>query len=311
MVPMAGVVALGYFGLAHASSNVHILIFFSLAIAATGAFYPALQARIGDVSGRGELAGNLGAFNIGWCWGAMISVLLAAWLVGINLNLTFYAAIGACILVMVLVITWRSRPVCHTIEPEDTESPITQCLNSPLLLVSRAGHFTGFMGMLAIRMLFPKLGVSLHWSEQSIALTIGIPVWGLAAGMGLTNLSPWWRGKMWPQAMAQAIMMLSALPVCFTSSRILIGAGFFLSGFGLSIAYTAALYHGLSVREKLGRNASIHEALVSAADISGCLMGGLVAQYISLRAPYALFAMLSGACLIATAVVWRRSENAK
>lgn len=308
MVPMACLVVLGYLGLAHASSNTHILVFFTLVIAAAGAFYPPLQSKIGDVSRRGELTKNLGAFNIGWCGGALLSVLAAAWLVGINLYLIFYAAIATGIMSIVLVLTWRAKAVDHAGASDNEESPRPEDSNAPLLFVARTGHFTGFLGMLAIRMLFPKLGAALHWSEQSIAIAIGVPVWGMATGMGLANLSPWWRGKMWPQATAQAVMLLSALPACLSTNPILICAGFFFAGLALSIVYTTALYHGLAIRQNRGRNMGIHEALVSAGDISGCLIGGLVAQYISLRAPYVMFAGLSGVCLIVTGVVWRGSR---
>jgi MFS family permease len=98
-------------------------------------------------------------------------------------------------------------------------------------------------------------------------------------------------------------MLLFAMVMAITSRKAVFALAFLGVGAALGIAYTSAMYHGLSARRKRGRNSGIHEALVSAASITGCLFGGILAQLFTTRAPFVLFGVLVGLGLVATAVV--------
>ncbi len=78
IVPAACAITLAYVLFARAQSTAQIVLLYTLTLASIGAFYPSLQAMIGDVSGRGQLTKNLGAFNIGWCVGGGLAALAAA-----------------------------------------------------------------------------------------------------------------------------------------------------------------------------------------------------------------------------------------
>jgi MFS family permease len=308
IVPAACVFVIGCILFGHARSNLQVIVLYAMVMTAIGWFYPPLQALIGDVSERGQLTKNLGAFNIGWCVGGAVMGVAARWMVGAGLPVAFYAAAAAGVAALSLVLLWRRGtrgPVAH--KPEEADQPAAPDDDGTLLLIARMGHFTGFFGYATIRILFPKLARSgLHWSETTIATAVAMVLVGQAAGILAANVSPWWRGKLWPQMMAQAVMLASGVVIALSASPIILGAAFLAVGGSLAIAYTAALYHGLSSRKDRGRNTGIHEALVAAGGISGCLIGGLVAQRISLTAPYHLLAGLAGSCLVVSAVLWRR-----
>lgn len=304
IVPAACAVALAGVGLANTHSNAFILVYSILAVAAIGSFYPPLQAMVSDKSGRGELTKNLGAFNIGWCLGGAAMAMSVRWLVLYGLHNIFYlAAIGA-VVAAALVILWARRGSSLPSQAAADDTPFPE-YPSYLLLIARLGHFTGFFGLAIIRFLFPQLGHNLGWSESSVATITGLAVAGQGVGMLITNTGPWWRGKLWPQLMAQGMLLTCGITITLVSSPVLIGAAAFVLGTALSVAYTAALYHGLAARKSKGRNAGLHEALVAAGSIAGCLLGGLAAQHISLRAPYVLIALAAIACLVTTAVVYR------
>lgn len=290
-----------------ARSTNQIIILYAVAMAAIGGFYPPLQALVGDMSQRGQLTKNLGSFNIGWCVGGAVAAVAARWVIGASLVFAFYAAAVGGVIAAVFVLLWRRAS--NSREPvEQEEAAAVPAENSgPLLIIARMGHFTGFFGYAAIRILFPKVGVSaLHWSESRVAAVISLVLVGQAIGILGTNISPWWRGKLWPQLAAQFGMLMCALVIVFSASPLVLGTAFFGYGVAMTVAYTAALYHGLSGRKDRGRNTGIHESLVAAGNIAGCLIGGLVADKISLAAPYVVVACLAGLCLITTGVLWRR-----
>lgn len=295
-VPAAFVLAIICIVLARSGSYVEIIIFYTLGMAAIGAFYPPLQALIGDVSRHGELTKNVGVFNIGWCVGGAFAALSAGILIGIRLSLAFYAAALCGLAAGLSIMLWQRG---RAIRPQSSPIDINVVDNSSaLLLIARMGHFTGFFAFAIIRILFPKLGVSLGWTKSEVAIVVAMLLVGQAVGILSANASPWWRGKVWPQLTAQAAMLVSAVGMAIVESPIIFALCFLVSGAALGIAYTAALYHGLSTGKNLGINTGIHESLVAAGNIFGCLIGGFAAQHISDRAPYALIAFLAVGCLL-------------
>ena len=301
IIPSACLCALALVLLGRTTTYIQLIILYSLAMVMIGSFYPPLQARIADVSEQGQLRKNLGMFNIGWCVGGAVAGWTAGMLVGYGLSFLFYIGAGCCMLAAVLVFTWRGRPVVHA--TEDGSEPVGEDFGS-LLTISRMGHFLGFFGYSTVRILFPKLAVDVfHWKQSTEALVVSLFLWGLGIGILMMNASPWWRGKLWAQIMAQCGMVVCALGVAFSRSPIVLGTLFFGFGIAQSIAYTGALYYGLSSRKGRGNNTGIHEALVAIGCVSGCLLGGMVAQHIAPVAPFVLLAGLAATALVITAVL--------
>jgi len=325
IVPAAIVCAAMIAALGHAGSNRTVIILYAIALASIGAFYPPLQAKIGDVSERGQLRKNLGMFNVGWCVGGAVAAGIAAQLVGAGLSVLFYAGAGCCLMAAILVLTWRGRPVSHVTIDEENPTPVGEDFG-PLLFISRMGHFVGFFGFAVCRILFPKVGLtSFGWSEELVAKVVASFLWGLGIGILIANVSPWWRGKLWPQIASQCLMLICALGLALACSRMVytvpmlafarspfvIGALFFGYGMAQSVAYTGALYYGLSSRKGKGTNTGIHESLVAAAGVSACLIGGIAAQKIGPTAPFVLMAGLAGIAMVATGAIWARQSASR
>lgn len=310
IVPSAILMALAAFGLTHAHSLIQIAICYTLAIVSLGAFYPPLQALIGDVSKVGELTKNLGAFNFGWClFSAVAGLTTSAYLrKNGNISAVFYLAIATAIGAAMLVKRWKkSSPLKRLKEQQqpidDDQAP------KHLLTIARIGLVASFFGWGIIAMLFPNLAKQLGWTDAEAVTAVAMLMFGQFVGMLIVNASPWWRGKIWPQVMAQSIMMVCALIVAFISNQLVLDAAIFVIGSMISIIYTAALYHGTSARKKLGKNTGIHESLLALGNVSGCFVGGIAANYLAPRAPYMLFAGVLLATLLVTAVLSNRQKS--
>ena len=304
-VPAICIAAAGMVGLGLSWGIVSVGVFYWLLAACAGAFYPPLQALVGDVSRRGQLRKNLGAFNLGWCTGGAVAALAAGWLVFISLPLVAYSGAGAALVAAGLIIAWRSRPADHA---EESPGAFPDYSGS-LLLIARMGHFTGFFGYSVIRNVFPKLGQDLGWSEPTIAKVVAIVLVGQAVGMVAAGFSSWWRGKLWPQLGAQGAMVVAGCGIAVVSSPVLLGSCFLAIGFALSVAYSGALYYSLSSRKDRGRNTGIHETLVSAGYTTGSLIGGFAAQFVAPRAPYLVLAFLAAACMVWTVSLTHRPKR--
>jgi len=292
---------IGCIGLATSQSAWTTCLFFALCVASMGAFYPPLQAFIGDVSGPGRLAKNLGAFNVGWCVGSAVAAQIAARLLKLGFAQTFLCSAVFIIIAMLVLVLWKKPKELTAAEVENVAPPKVIPGNDIWLLIGRFGHFTGFFGYAAIRIIFPELGKALHWTDPEKASITGFLLWGLGTGIFITGISPWWRGKIWPQLAAHAGMAASAVGMGIFQDKILLGASFLVFGTCMAICYTTAIYHGLAARSKMGRNMGIHEALVAAGQISGSIIGGIAAQQLGLRSPYFILAGVAACAMISSA----------
>ena len=294
IVPVMCLVAVGMVGMALSREMVTLVVFYCVAVAFASSFYPPFQALIGDISKRGHLRKNLAAFNLGWCMGATAAALGAGWIVIIGLHLAPYFGAVTALVAAGLLLAWRNKPASHE---EESTGPFPD-YPGYLLLIARMGHFTSFFGQATIRIIFPKLGQTLGWSDPSIARVVAMVMVGQAVGMIAASASPWWRGKLWPQVGAQGLLLVAACGIAAASSPVLLGACFLAAGIALSVIYAGALYYGLCSRKERGRNAGTHEFLVAAAYVAGSLLSGLLAQYVSPRAPYVLLACLAAVCMV-------------
>jgi len=300
-VPAAVLFVLASAGVGFSQSNLALLVFYTLLMVANGTFHPPLQSFIGDISARGQLARNVGASNFGWVGGIALTIFALGWLVDKSLRLPPFIAAVFSIVALVIMVTWR-KP--QDIKPDvDSNSTPPPAANPRVLLASRIGHFLGFTGFAIIVILFPKLGQYLGWTDKAIAQTVAAMRGGVALGILAANLYPWWRGKFWPQPLAQALMLLFGIIGALSSRQLVLSIAFCGVGATLGIAYTSAMYHGLSGRLKMGKNSGIHESLVSLANITGCLIGGVLAQAFTPRAPFVFFCVLVAFGLVATAAV--------
>ncbi len=310
IIPAAALATLTSIGLAVSANNTQVLILYVLFMISIGAFYPSLQAFIGDNSARGELRKNLSAFNIGWTVGGSACTLVAGYMFAAHQAWPFAVAALVAAGSIWFVRAWsKMNTDRRSDDPSigDASDPAPGMLAGPgpLLPIARSAHFIGFFGYSAIRSLFPKLGYSLGYSDGTIGLLLGAMLVGQAAGIFIAGAGPWWRGKLWPLVMALVMAVVSGAAICVVESKIMYAAAFFVQGTSLGIAYTQALYYGLQARTRMGKNSGIHESLVAAGNISGAFVGGMAAQFISLRAPYAVFSALSGLILIA-GLIYRR-----
>ncbi|MHB1457657.1 MAG: MFS transporter [Armatimonadota bacterium] len=285
--------------LSTAKSNIQLLVIYIFLFASAGAYFPSLQAFIGDHSPKGELRKNLASFNLGWTIGSSVCGLIAGYLFMKWFKLPFYVGALLIFILLAVIMSWSKQPsISDRSNGTDSAVPLTAdelTANrpNPLLLIARMGHFLGFFGYGLTRNIFPKLGAELHFNSGTIGILTGTMLVGQATGMIVTGISPWWQGKLWPQIAAQSMMVTAGILVYNAASPLALGIAFFIQGLALGTAYTGALYYGLQTRVNMGRNTGIHEGLVASGVIIGSLVGGTTAQFISLRSPYIAFSGLA------------------
>ena len=109
-----------------------------------------------------------------------------------------------------------------------------------------------------------------------------------------------WQYKLWPLLLVQGGAAAASLVVASTQNVGAFAAAFVMLGINAGLAYVSALFYALHGRQEgKGRSSGFHEAVVGSGVFMGPLVGGLVAQYVNVRAP---FVVCAGVLLLATAV---------
>ena len=310
IVPAALMMTAGGIGLAVSKNNAQLAIFYILAIASLGAFYPGLQALIGDLSKKEELSKNLGAFNLGWCLFAAVAAFSTRWIVNAGLPLVFIIAAIASTTAGALVWTWNRTSKHRYTKLSTTEKSDA---NPMLLLISRIALSAAAFGGSAAMMLFPKLALGLKWHDQTIVTVTAMLTIGQAVAMIVTNTMPRWHGRTFPATLSLISTGSAGLMLAISSDKIALGAAFGLLGTAMALAYTSALYYAVADRKNASRNTSVHESLIAASNILGCFVGGIAAQVFSDRTPYMITASLAfgGIAAVVMIILYGSSDKRK
>lgn len=242
-------------------------------------FYPAFQALMGDLSDKERMSKDVGFYNMGWCFGSAMVGLSAPYICEIfSINALFYIAglcgiISAVFVIINYVKTKNIKIVKFSEENNDDNIPKN---NDEYLIIGRLGMFLGYFTYTSLVMILPKILLDLNWTEAKILFITGLFVVGQAIGIIGCAFLTFWRGRVFPQYIANFVFLLSALLTIITPIPWVLGTIYFITGLGMSMCYTMALFHAVSSHSSVrAKNTGMHEGVVAAGMVGGTLIGSL------------------------------------
>jgi len=304
--------------LAGLAGDIGRLLVLSILSGASGAFFwPAIQAWIADLSGRGRqrLARRLGLFNVAWSAGLAVGptyigfVWASGAALGLSQRIAFWSTAGLVLLIAAIVLVTRTRPLDpDPIADENHDEARVHPHQASLLFGARVGTFASWFAVGVIISLFPKLAEVLGYDERVRGLLASCYHVG-QLGLFVLALRPGtWQFRRWPLVVALWLSLVGMLSLVWARSPLHFGLVFAAAGACASVAYTASLFHSLHGRvEDRGKLAGIHEAVLASGSFLSPLIAGFLAEYISLRAPFVLVAVILAGAIVAQIVAWRSS----
>ncbi len=275
-------------------------------------FWPSVMAWLAELTSGSDRALRrvLGVFNAAWSGGAVIGMILAGviWdLAGPN---TFY-----CLVAFVLMIALLARTVPIDVAPWAASSPRQQPPEDlppgpdtyRLLVTSRIGVYAAWFGRGVIITMFPKLGTALGFSSTIIGIIISLSLVPTVVTFGVASSTSRWQYRTWPLwlgtltgIVGMALAALARTPAGFA-------AALMITGVFAGMSYTLSQFYGLHGRaNEKGTSMGMHEAAIGAGVVTGSLLGGLVATYFNLHAPFALAGLVALLAGLAQVAVWPR-----
>lgn len=274
-------------------------------------FWPPIQAWLAEVSpddGSG-LGRNIGIFNIAWTAGLMLGPLAASYLWDeARPHLSFLVGAGLFLPIIGLLLFTPPGRSHAPVAPLDQE-PATAEHGDHFLHLARIGNFASFFAMGTAMTLFPKLGHELVFSVKMVGWML------FALRLGQILMFAWlswehrWKNRLWPMLGAQILAGLG-LAVALIGTPAAVTIGFAATGAGAGITYVASLTYSLHGRTSdRGHTSGLHEAVIGSGLFLGPLVGGISAQWLDLRAPFIIAAMLFGVACVVQMAMHRKARR--
>jgi len=279
-------------------------------------FWPAIQAGLADLAGRGRVTGNLGWFNIAWSSGKAAGFLVGGVLLaGFGFTALFTAAAVALLAVVGIVATLRlggSRPGSaesiaraagsaaegaaeRAAEPDPVDNaPARPRRSARFRMAAWLANAVSFGAVAVLNIHYPEWLGEIGRGETLFGAYLGLIFVAQTVVFALMARFPGWRYRVAPLLGAQLplVLLMAALPWIRSPALILATAP--LVGLGIGMAYFASLFYSVEDLARRGRNAGIHEAVLGAGTILMPLLGGWIAAETGrLETPY-LFAAAVG-----------------
>ena len=260
------------------------LIWMTLAL-----FWPALQATLAEGKNRAQLVKTLGTFNMVWTIGYMNGPLLGGLFYEVNPRLPFVIAmIGMFGLAIAIFLIRLKRESAQPDSEETSEEPAQIRDTLRFRKVAWIASFTGFFVMGILGNQFPKLATELMISPAVLGYLLAIPRLIQFCIFFIVRRAHFWQFKLYPLIIPQIATMVGMIMTATVSDPIMIGLGFATVGLLIGSSFTASQFYSFFQQERKGQGGALHEMIVGIGNVSGPLMGGLLAHMIGLRAPYLL-----------------------
>jgi MFS family permease len=288
------------------------------------AFWPSVQASIGDRSPLRLLERNLGRFNLSWSTGKACGFLVGgATVAGLGIESTLTLASTLAFVIFFLLpgpTATRTRRRADVAPELDTGgqadanggAAVSEELDARAAVFRRLawianGAAYGVSATLTHH--YPRLIHEFGWSPRVFGLFLGLVYLTQAAAfLGLMLRTDFWRFRRGRLYAVQALALVCVVALPFADiGRLLVCA--LLIGVGLGTCYYSSIYYSLHTHDARGRHAGVHEGLIGLGSMLTPFLGGVVAMWSGhLAAPYAVAGGVIALALLAQEWTFRRSQ---
>lgn len=260
-------------------------------------FWPPLEAWLSTLAGISAKRLNrvLSSFNMAWCLAAMLGPLLVGYLWTVAGTNTFYYAAGLALAIIALVAATPSRAE-PTVVAESEKRPEAYASASEtrrFMIVGRLGNFAACFAIGIVRTMFPKLGDTLGFSAVVIGNVIACLYVIRLVLFWIAGRSRGWQYRAWVLWLGVPVGIVGMVLSALARTPLAFAVAFMIAGMCLAVTYLTSIFYGMHGSPKArGASMAIHEAIIGGGFMMGPLLGGLVATWWGLRAPFVLAAVV-------------------
>ena len=279
------------------------ILYALVVVAGLGAslFWPQVMAWLADQVEGENLTRQFGAFNLAWCSGFPVGMIIGGNLFEMHMLLPYYGIL--VVTFMAAAVLWlftgpakngfrlqrskQRRDEGPDVPTGDILEPAVGATRArTFILMSWIAMFATYFVCGNYRYQLPKLAKSVGIGEGTFGALMFLLYGSQLAVFFVLMRSERWHFKrrfLWP---AQIVVAVSSILIYLSVKPLALAAAFVLAGVGTGITYFSSQYYGIRYAAGRAQRAAIHEALIGAGYLSGAFFGGQLAEAYSLRAPY-------------------------
>lgn len=272
-------------------------------------FWPPLQAWLAEIKSRAPLNRRLARFNLSWSFGIMVGPMIGGFLFARDYRLPWLFGVATNSFILALLVAARGSAGCSGEREEDPGPGERGRDEKSFLAVARWANFVCWFALANVQAIYPKLAVARGFSPQLIGYLLFLVGVTQTAFFVILGLSPFWHYRYLPLIAVHGLAAVGMLMLFSFSSMVPLSLAFALLGLALALSYYSSIYYSLEGQEEKGKRTGIHELIVGSGFLLGPLAGGLCAQFITLRAPFLVCAVLLAGTALGEVILAIRRRN--
>ncbi len=244
-------------------------------------FWPVIESYCGAGRTPKQQSRSMGAFNLAWASTGPIGMLAAAPVLAAGNRWLFVATGAAGIVVFFLLIPVAARPKHLDGNHPDRPDPVLTRRYNALLASSRWTMLSAFALTLIVASLMPMLFKDgLKLSESKSILLGSLKDFGRVVIFLLLFLTHRWHGRIDVLLVTALAVPIGFFTVLFAPNPTVAGVGVVTMGLAEGVAYYAAIYYAMVVKNASVDAGGAHESLVGLGFTIGPA-AGLLGQYLT------------------------------
>lgn len=262
-------------------------------------FWPPLMGWLSrGLEGR-DLSRATGLFSFSWSLGGIVSPYLAGTLSerGKFFPLWFAVAMFSANAVFLQASRRHLRDSDERPIPESRQSSSFRDQSTPFRFSAWTSVSILYVAIGILTNIFPLFARSeLGLTESRTGLLITVRMVSMTAGFLFFSRTSFWRFRKGLLPVPTALTAGAALILALAADSIpVLAAGLGVIGFATAWSYNSSMFYGASGASDRDRRMTVHEALLTAGQVFGSLLGGILYQASSMRVVFLSTAILAGA----------------
>ncbi|MDQ2732183.1 MAG: MFS transporter, partial [Armatimonadota bacterium] len=295
---------------AAATAPVHLGVISLLGGLGCALFWPSFEILLHSPN-RAETQRRLGLFNVGWALGLMSGSAAAGYAYRLAGPHRAFWGVSILVVTVALMVAATVRHSSGTEAHADetlilSPSPVAPEGNGGYLWMAWAANFGVFFATSSAAAIFPKLARTLAIGDGHIGILLAVVMGAQTLVFVVLARTDRWHDRTLPLIAGPAVGVIGLLAVAAGSATAVFATGLALLGLARGMTCSASLHYSIHRPGARGASMGIHESIIGSAFVAGPLMGGWIAQSLSLRASFVMSAAvvsLAGAVILA--IRWR------
>lgn len=315
--------ALTYFlsslALSLSSKMYQLFLFIAFVNIAEAMFWPSFEVWLTQMRMGKSLLKRVSFFNISWCLGSGIGLLIAGILFEAYSHLPFYFASFLSLATIFLIVgklRKKKRDALSTdsggkrMENNSSLDSSSSGQNAPFYLyIGWVANFANYFCIGMIRYLFPKLSIHIGIKPSIIGVLLFTVAFFQTVVFYMLGKTERWHYKGTPLIFSQLLVIFGLVLIFLGSTVISFLIAFMFIGVGGGLVFFSSIFYSLDNLEGKGQKSGIHGAVLGTGLLLGSLVGGAIAEAFTLRSPYILAIFVIGVAICVETLLIKKKKS--